>query len=222
MTQSLPVSWSTVSTQTLQVPVQPDKLSNYDLVLQCQAGVSPDKAAFAELIRRYQSHVDKVLYHLAPDWSDRADLAQEVWIRVYRHIRRLKDPLKFRGWLSRITTNLFYDELRKRKRVRRPLSLDAPRMYGDDELDWDVPADTPGPDEDLETREFYDRLHDAIADLPEVFRTTIVLREIEGLPYEEIAEMTGVSLGTVKSRIARARQRLQAQLQLYLDGRPFA
>ena len=75
-----------------------------------------------------------------------------------------------------------------------------------------------GPDEDLTTREFYDQLRSAIADLPEVFRTTIVLREIQGLAYEEIAEMTGVSLGTVKSRIARARQRLQLELQKYLDG----
>jgi RNA polymerase sigma-70 factor (ECF subfamily) len=88
-------------------------------------------------------------------------------------------------------------------------------------MEWDVAADMPGPDEDLATREFYDRLHDAIADLPEVFRTTIVLREIEGMAYEEIAEITGVSLGTVKSRIARARQRLQSQLQRYLDGRSF-
>lgn len=201
--------------------MQPEKLSNYDLILQCQAGLRPDKAAFAELLRRHQSHVDKVLYHLAPDWSDRADLAQEVWIRVYRNIRKLNDPVKFRGWLSRITTNLFYDELRKRKRVRRPLSLDAPRRLDDGEMEWDVAADTPGPDEDLATREFYDRLHDAIADLPEVFRTTIVLREIEGMAYEEIAEITNVSLGTVKSRIARARQRLQSQLQKYLDGGSF-
>lgn len=221
MTQSIPVSWSTVEAAVPQVPVQPEKLSNYDLVLHCQAGLRPDKTAFAELLRRYQSHVDKVLYHLAPDWSDRADLAQEVWIRVYRNIKRLNDPVKFRGWLSRITTNLFYDELRKRKRVKRPLSLDAPRTLSDGEMDWELPADSPGPDEDLITREFYDQLRDAIADLPEVFRTTIVLREIEGMAYEEIAEITGVSLGTVKSRIARARQRLQGQLQSYLDGRSF-
>jgi len=145
-------------------------------------------------------------------------LAQEVWIRVYRNVNRLQEPVKFRGWLSRIATNLFYDELRKRKRVRTPLSLDVPRVLEDGEVDWEIAADSPGPDEDLTTREFYDELRSAIADLPEVFRTTIVLREIEGLAYEEIAEMTGVSLGTVKSRIARARQRLQLQLQKYLDG----
>lgn len=85
-------------------------------------------------------------------------------------------------------------------------------------MDWEIASVTPGPAEDLVTREFYDRLREAIADLPEVFRTTIVLREIEGMAYEEIAELTGVSLGTVKSRIARARSRLQSQLQGYLDG----
>ncbi|MGL5082395.1 MAG: sigma-70 family RNA polymerase sigma factor [Microcoleaceae cyanobacterium] len=216
MSQSLSLSWSTVESTTPQVQLPPEKLSNCDLILRCQDGVCPDRIAFTELLRRYQSHVDKLLYHLAPDWQDRADLAQEIWIRVYRNIHRLQEPEKFRGWLSRIATNLFYDELRKRKRVRPMVSLDAPRSLDDGEIDWDLPADCPGPDEDLSTREFYDQLREAIADLPEVFRTTIVLREIEGLAYEEIAAMTGVSLGTVKSRIARARQRLQTQLQPYL------
>lgn len=220
MSQSIPLSWSTgEATVVSQVPLPPEKLSNYDLVLRCQEGLHPDRAAFAELLRRYQSHVEKVLYHLAPDWQDRADLSQEIWIRVYRNVKRLNDPLKFRGWLSRIATNLFYDELRKRKRVRDPLSLDAPRMLEDGEMDWEIASAEPGPEENLTTTEFYDKLRAAIADLPEVFRTTIVLREIDGMAYEEIAEITGVSLGTVKSRIARARQRLQVELQSYLDGR---
>jgi RNA polymerase sigma-70 factor (ECF subfamily) len=198
--------------------VSPEKLSNYDLILRCQEGTQPDRAAFAELLRRYQSHVDRLLYHLAPDWEERADLAQEVWIRVYRHIKRLNEPLKFRGWLSRITTNLFYDELRKRKRGAESLSLDAPRQMNDGEVNWELPSDAPSPDDSLATREFYEQLRQAIADLPEAFRTTIVLREIEGMAYEEIAEITGVSLGTVKSRIARARLKLQSVLQNYMDG----
>ncbi|HEY9876671.1 MAG TPA: sigma-70 family RNA polymerase sigma factor, partial [Candidatus Obscuribacterales bacterium] len=163
--------------------------------------------------------LDKILYHLAPDWQDRSDLAQEVWIRVYRNLNRLQEPEKFRGWLSRIATNLFYDELRKRKRVSQPLSLDARHKLDDGEMDWEIASNEPSPDEVLTTREFYDQLQTALADLPEVFRTTIVLREIQGMPYEEIAEITGVSLGTVKSRIARARSRLQSQLQPYLDGK---
>lgn len=219
MSQSIPGTWSTVEATVPQAPVQLDKLSNYDLILRAQSGIRPDRAAFAELMRRYQSHVDRILYHLAPDWHDRADLAQEVWIRVYRNVKRLQEPEKFRGWLSRIATNLFYDELRKRKRVSAPLSLDAPRLTADGEMDWEIASDKPSPADDLTTREFYDQLHSAIADLPEAFRTTIVLREIEGMSYEEIAEITSVSLGTVKSRIARARSRLQSQLQNYLDGK---
>lgn len=219
MSQSINVSWlHTGHTQEIQVSA--DKLSNYDLILRCQAQNRPDRAAFAELMRRYQSHVEKLLYHLAPDWQDRPDLAQEVWIRVYRKINHLQEPVKFKGWLSRITTNLFYDELRKRKRTVPPLSLDAPKnnMADDGEWEWDIPSESPSPEDNLTTREFYDKLRDAIAELPEVFRTTIVLREIEDLGYEDIAEITGVSLGTVKSRIARARQKLQSQLQDYLKG----
>lgn len=198
--------------------VKPEQLTSTELVALCQQRLRPERMMFAELLRRYQGHVDKLLYHLAPDWPDRADLAQEVWIRVYRNMRRLNDPAKFKGWLGRITTNLFYDELRRRKRNRATLSLDAPLALEDGSIDWDVPANAPGPVDTMMTQEFYDQLHRAIADLPEVFRTTIVLREIQGLSYEEIAEMTEVSLGTVKSRIARARQRLQTELQPYLGN----
>ena len=193
-----------------------EKLSNYDLIVRCQEGSQPDRVAFAELLRRYESHVNRLFYHLAPDWQERADLSQEVWIRVYRNIQRLQEPAKFRGWLSRIATNLFYDELRKRKRTAQPISLDAPVRMSDGEMSWELPSDLPSPTDNLATKEFYDQLQEAIADLPETFRTTIVLREIQGLPYEEIAEITKVSLGTVKSRIARARLKLQSNLQNYL------
>ncbi len=218
MSYSFPASWSSHPAPAHPAPVQVDKLPNYDLILQCQVDARPNRAAFSELMRRHQSHVEKVLYHLAPDWQDRSDLCQEVWIRVYRNLPKLQDPVKFKGWLSRIATNLFYDELRKRKRNAPPLSLDAPLSVDDGEVDWEIASDMPGPEDNLTTREFHEQLQSAIADLPEAFRTTIVLREIEGLSYEEIAEMTGVNLGTVKSRIARARSRLQEQLQGYLNG----
>ncbi len=210
---------SSTSTESTQ-PINLGQLELVDLIDRCQTHRQPNKAAFSELMRRYQAHVEKQLYHLAPDWSDRADLAQEVWIRVYRNIRRLNTPAKFKGWLSRITTNLFYDELRKRKRYAGMVSLDAPRHLDDGQVDWELPCTEPTPGDTMMTREFYERLQAAIAELPEVFRTTIVLREIKGLPYEEIAELTGVSLGTVKSRIARARYRLQGDLNQYLDGQP--
>ncbi|WP_448524817.1 sigma-70 family RNA polymerase sigma factor [Parathermosynechococcus lividus] len=218
MTSSIPLAWPSVEETCYRVTLPLTKLSPQELVIRCQAGRSPDRAAFTELLRRHQAHVERLIYHLAPDWEDRADLVQEVWIRVYRNIHKLQDASKFRGWLSRIATNLFYDELRKRKRHQAPLSLDAPLKTHDGEIPWELASSEASPDELLHTDEFYDQLQQAIANLPETFRTTIVLREIEGLSYEEIAQITGVSLGTVKSRIARARQRLQTELQPHLDS----
>ncbi|MGB7251741.1 MAG: sigma-70 family RNA polymerase sigma factor [Phormidesmis sp.] len=193
-------------------------LSNHELVTRCQRQGRRDKAAFEELVSRYQRYVDKLLYHLASDWPDRADLAQEVWIRVYRSIHRLKEPTKFKSWLGRITTNLFYDELRKRKRFKGSVSLDAPRHSSDGQYDWELPSADPTPADIMMTQEFHDHLKQAMAELPEVFQKTIAMRELQGLSYEEIAETTGVSLGTVKSRIARARQRLQEKLKRYLNA----
>ncbi len=221
MSYSLSQSWSQLEDNLPRTRVQVDKLDklpNNELILLSQSGLRTNRAALAELMRRHQSHVDRILYHLAPDWQDRADLAQEVWIRVYKNIKSLNEPEKFRGWLSRIATNLFYDELRKRKRVAPPLSLDAPINVEDGSIDWEIPSGAPNPSEHLSTIEFYDKLRSAIGNLPEAFRTTIVLREIEGLSYEEIAEVTGVSIGTVKSRIARARAGLQNQLSGYFES----
>jgi RNA polymerase sigma factor (sigma-70 family) len=207
-----------METHLPQQRVSVENLSNHDLILLTQSGVRPDRLALTELMKRYRSHVDRLLYHLAPDWQDRADLSQEVWIRVYRNIKNLNEPEKFRGWLSRIATNLFYDELRKRKRNSQPLSLDAPILLNGSELDWEIAADGPSPEDNLATHEFYEQLRGAIADLPDAFRQTIILREIDGRSYEEIAEATQVSIGTVKSRIARARLRLQEQLGSYLTS----
>ncbi len=192
------------------------ELSNGELVASCQNQLKRDSAAFEELVSRYQRYVDKLLYHLASDWSDRADLAQEVWIRVYRSIHRLKEPAKFKSWLGRITTNLFYDELRKRKRYKGSISLDAPLYSSDGQYDWELPSNAPTPADTMMTQEFNDHLEIAMSELPEVFQQTIAMRELQGLSYEEIANITGVSLGTVKSRIARARQRLQEKLNVYL------
>ena len=212
-----------LSRPTAETALAPEKallplnqLSNNELVIRCQNQTKKDRPAFEELVSRYQRYVDKLLYHLASDWSDRADLAQEVWIRVYRSIHRLKEPAKFKSWLGRITTNLFYDELRKRKRYKGSISLDAPRYSSDGQYDWELPSGAPTPADTMMTREFHDHLKQAMAELPEVFQRTIAMRELQGLSYEEIANITGVSLGTVKSRIARARQRLQEKLAGYL------
>ena len=201
-----------------QIAIPLTQLSTNDLILRCQVIKTRDCPAFEELVTRHQRYVDKLLYHLASDWSDRTDLTQEVWIRVYKSIHRLNDPAKFKSWLSRITTNLFYDELRKRKRFKGSVSLDAPRYSSDGQYEWELPSDQPTPADNMMTREFHEHLAQAMSELPEVFQKTIAMRELQGLSYEEISDITGVSLGTVKSRIARARQRLQEKLSVYLQA----
>ncbi len=217
MTPSISFSWLDLTTTIPNKRLKIEHLSNSELILVCQQGKQPDRVAFAELLRRHQSYVDKILYNLASDWTDRADLAQEIWIKVYKYLKRLHEPNKFKAWLSRIATNVFYDQLRKRKKEKNTYSLDAFFLTDEGDISLDLPSNEPLPQDRLNTNEFYDFLQMAISTLPESFRVTILLREIQELNYEEIADITGVSIGTVKSRIARARQRLQVILKPYLE-----
>lgn len=191
--------------------------SDRDLVLACQ---KRDPAAFEELVKRHQRTVFALLYQLAPDWTDTSDLAQEVFIRVWRSINNLRNPSSFRGWLTQIVTNLFYDELRRRPRrlptVSMDEGLDADAEEGESAT-RDIPDVSMLPDENVLNRELSEVIREAMAKLPEQFRTAIVLREVEGLSYEEIAILTKTEMGTVKSRIARARTKLQELLQPYLQ-----
>ena len=195
------------------------KVSNHntdeELVLECQAG---SKVAMECLVKKHQRSVYSLLYQLAPDWPDTSDLAQEVFIRVYRGIRSLRNPKTFRSWLNQIVVNLFYDELRRRPRRLLTVSIDAPieSEHGDSDLVREIPDPSLKPDEAALIQELDQFVKKAMAQLPEQFRTAIVLRELQGLSYEEIAQEIGCELGTVKSRIARARGRLQEVLSPYL------
>ncbi len=187
-----------------------------ELIVKCQQG---DRQALEVLVKRYQKIVFSILYQLAPDWHDIADLAQEVFIRVYRHIGSLRNPKTFKAWLNQITINLFYDELRKRPRKISTISLDR-FSDDDDEPIKEFPDLSQGPDEIVLNQELSSFIRKAMDELPEQFRVVIVLRELQGLSYEEIAESLNCELGTVKSRIARARARLQIMLKNYVDRLP--
>lgn len=193
--------------------------SDKDLVLACQRR---EPAAFEELVKRHQRTVYALLYQLAPDWSDTSDLAQEVFIRIWRSIGNLRNPGAFRSWLTQITTNLFYDELRRRPRRVPTISMDESIDSGDettaDQATRDIADSSAMPDERILSGELSAVIREAMVKLPEQFRTAIVLREIEGLSYEEIAILTKTEMGTVKSRIARARTKLQELLKPYLDN----
>lgn len=187
-----------------------------ELVIACQGG---NREAMECLVKKHQRSVYSLLYQLAPDWSDTSDLAQEVFIRVYKGIRSLRNPKTFRSWLNQIVVNLFYDELRRRPRRLPTVSIDAPieSENGESDLVREIPDPSLKPDEKSLVQELDQFIRKAMAGLPEQFRTAIVLRELQGLSYEEIAEQIGCELGTVKSRIARARGRLQEVLSPYLE-----
>jgi RNA polymerase sigma-70 factor (ECF subfamily) len=188
-----------------------------ELIVLCQ---KKDSRAFEELIKRHQRTVYALLYRLAPDWNDTADLAQEVFIRMWRSIGNLRNPSAFRSWLSQIVTNLFYDELRKRPRQLPTISMDEPldNEEGNDATTRDIRDRAAGPDELCQRNELTEIVRQAMTRLPEQFRTAIILREFEGLSYEEIALITHTEIGTVKSRIARARAKIQEMVSPYLKA----
>jgi RNA polymerase sigma-70 factor, ECF subfamily len=190
-------------------------LSTEELVTEAQAG---SMLALEQLVSRYQKLVYVTLYQLAPERNDITDLTQEVLLRMCRSIKSLRNPKTFKYWLNRIITNLFYDELRKTPRQLKTISLDEPVYEGDDDQSpaRDIPDVSEMPDKQALNSELDRKIRQAIQNLPEQFRTIIVLREIQGLSYEEIASLTETNIGTVKSRLARARLKLQEVLEPYL------
>jgi RNA polymerase sigma-70 factor (ECF subfamily) len=191
-------------------------LSDCELVVACQ---SKDKAAFEALVKRYQRNVYGLLYKLAPDWPDSSDMAQEVFIRIWRSIATLRNPHAFRSWLNQLVTNLFYDELRKRPK-HATISIDESLKSDDSEDNQtrDIADHSALPDELTQRRELSEAINSAIEQLPTQFRRVIVLRELEGLSYDEIASITESEIGTVKSRIARARAKVQCMLEGYMKA----
>ncbi len=190
-------------------------LNDYDLIVACQQRI---EAAFNALFKRYLHHVQGVLRRLAPDPTLNCDdILQDVFTRVWTSIHALRDPRAFKKWLNRLVTNLLYDELRRRKK-HFAVSLDdcSPYEDGDESVTRDIPDRRPQPDQTFESNETIAHLNSAFEKLPDQFRNVIVLREFHGLPYEDIAYLTKSELGTVKSRLARAKSKMQFHLEARL------
>jgi len=166
--------------------------------------------AFNELILHFQSQVFNLAYHILHDPAAADDATQEAFISAYRSIKKFRGG-SFRSWLLRIVTNACYDELRRRKR-RPNVSWDE---FGDmdEEANPHLVNGGPKPEESVQQQELRALLERSIAKLPNHHRTTIVLIDRIGLSYEEAAKVMDVALGTVKSRLARARKEMQLLLQ---------
>lgn len=187
------------------------KSTDANLIKACQLG---NKQAFNVLLKRYQPYINSLLYKVAADkHSLHEDYRQEVLLRIYVCIHTLRNPAAFKKWLYQMVCNLFYDDLRKMRGIEF-VSLDEPVMNAEEEsfLSREIPDYRDLPDVQCERKEIIKCVNSAIELLPKQFQKAIELREFGGLHYEAIAAITKTDLGTVKSRIARARTRMQATL----------
>jgi RNA polymerase sigma-70 factor (ECF subfamily) len=192
-------------------------LADTALVLRAQAN---DRAAFNEIVLRYKSKVYNYIFRMVHSPSDAEDLTQETFLRAYLSIRSFQSRASLNTWLFRIATNLCIDFSRKNKRVQgltTSLSADAPGE--EDESDREIPDLAYDPQRLLMNKELGHQVNLALMELPIKLRTVVLMYDIEGLPYDEIASVIGCPLGTVKSRLFNARSALRDKLSPYLSAR---
>lgn len=178
-----------------------------------------DYDAIEEIIKREQKNVYALFYFLDATRKDLNDLTQEALLKMAKNIKSLKNPKAFKGWFNQIITNIFYDSLRKNKRQLKVTSIDTYFNMNDlsSSSAYHIEDTQKTPAEHSLSNELDDVIKAAIHKLPDSYRLAIVLREFQGLSYEEIAEITKSNIGTVKSRIARARNKLKEILKHYIS-----
>ncbi len=184
-----------------------------------KASYTPEELArYDAIVQRYARHVYNIAYRMTGNQADARDLSQEAFVRVYRALRRIEPGAPLESWLYRIVNNLYIDLLRKRPR-QRVESLDAPLETPRGELARELPDIAANPEAIFERERLDETIQRALGTLSEELRMVTVLSDVEGFSYEEIAAMLHVPLGTVKSRLHRARQVLQERLRPYVEAR---
>lgn len=186
-----------------------EEIDEQTLIAAAQRG---NMDAFNELVLAYQDRVYNLAYRIMGDPASASDATQEAFISAYQNIKsfRGKYPSSFKSWLMRIVTNACYDELRRRK--RQPVTA-LEDFEVDEEANPALISETEGPEEYAERDAMARTLEAGIQTLPRDQRVTLVLADVQGYSYEEIAEVTDAPLGTVKSRLARARGKLRDYLR---------
>lgn len=177
--------------------------------------------AFEEVVERYHGKVFQLVYRYTGDYEDACDLTQDTFLRAYRAWHSFRGDSQIYTWLYRIALNLCHNSRKRtdrRRRVEGP-SLDT-SPYDEEEKNTgiEVPDTRFTPPRSLENDELRQRLHEALLALPDNYRTVIVLRDIEGFSYDEIAKITDSTLEAIKSRLFRARAMLRKRLTPYLYG----
>jgi RNA polymerase sigma-70 factor, ECF subfamily len=190
-----------------------DTTSDHALLEATRTG---DQDAFAELVSRYRNQITSYIYRMTNDYDGAVDLAQETFVRVYRAADRYQRSYAFSTYIYRIATNLAISELRKRKR-RKLVSLTGFFQSNDgQDREFNPPDERPLQDLELVDIERRNAVQRAIGTLPEKYRAPLILRDVDGRSYDEIARILETSEGTVKSRISRARGFLREKMTAYL------
>jgi len=176
------------------------------------SGAARESEAFEALLERYGRRIYQLAYRMAGNEADASDLTQEAFIRVWRAFHRIDPDAHLESWLYRIVTNLYIDLLRRRPRARLE-SLDVPvRTAKGNEVRREVPDEGADPADMVLSRHLDADIQRALVALSPDLRMVVVLSDIEGQSYEEISTVLRIPIGTVKSRLHRARRTLQARL----------
>ncbi len=171
-----------------------------------------NELAFEVLVHRYQDKLVNYINTLIHDYDLSVDLAQEAFIRVYRNADRYEGKYQFSTWVYRIATNLAIDEMRRRERKGRFFLYNVMSVFQKEERDFPLPDSRQCPERSLGRTEKMEKLQASIDSLPEKYRLPFLLKEVQELSYEETSKVLKISLGTVKSRIHRAKMLLREKL----------
>lgn len=182
-------------------------MSDEELVKKVKDG---DIDAFEDIIKKYEKKIFSLIYNMLRNENEIEDIAQEVFIKVYKNLDKFHGDSSLYTWIYKIATNLCLDQIKKRKDI---IYMDEKLRVNDDEVEFQIPSDEKTQDELYEQKELKQKLEKCIEKLPEKQRAMIVLRDIKGLAYDEIAEILELKLGTVKSQINRARLKLKELLE---------
>lgn len=176
-----------------------------------QAEERGDRAWFDGLVARYSGHVYAIAYRMSGNHADAQDLAQEAFLRVWKALPRIRPGVALEGWFYRTVTNLFIDQLRRRHGVRM-YSIDDPIQTPSGEVGREFPDQDVDVERAVLGSEVDRRIQEALLSLSPELRMVIVLADVDGYSYEEIASMMGIPMGTVKSRLHRARGGMRDRL----------